>query len=511
MLSSLSSLCTVLGRAAARRPAPVRRARKARLELETLEDRTVPTIVFTPKFGADTISGSPSDGMHSPPVNLIFAGSYWTTPQGQQDASATVNAAKSLLSGPYLSGLTQYGSDGKATFGQSWTDAAFTSTPDNATFNSDLQQYLQGTITSHNVLPGAHTAQTAPIYVVIVDPHQSGGNTAVGWNVWGTYYQWMGDIKMPVNMHMIWVWPGLQSGKVWMDYNTTTLSHELAETMSDPDPNGITVQVPNAVPGGGYQGQIADGEAEMSAYGYSYRLGGVLVQAYWSAKDQAFIVPDVTYGSSGAQSFFADPVWDGSTFMGTYNLRIVGDQLGTNYADNIAVAGTANTSVVMNNESAVFDAGTVNSINVDTKGGSNNVQVSGLLSGVTLNLDSSGWLSNDAIVIGANGSLAGIQGTVNIANTSGQSSVVIDDVNDGARAITVTDHSIAYSGLATINYKAAYQQNGYTHGISALRIEDANAANQIDALSVGALTETTLDWYPQDNLFGPAKNKIQLM
>src|SRR5262245_36282722 len=125
MFPSLAPLRNLWGRHTAkprtRRPAPARKRRQSRLELEALEDRTVPTIVFTPQSGGDVIApGSTNDGMQHPTVNVIFSGSYWTTAQGQQDETALLNSAKSIMSGPYLSGLTQYGSDGQANFGMSW-------------------------------------------------------------------------------------------------------------------------------------------------------------------------------------------------------------------------------------------------------------------------------------------------------------------------------------------------------------------------------------------------------
>ena len=90
-----------------RRPSAQQRAR---LALEALEDRTVPTVLFIPTFGAETVQGS-NEGMISPSVHLIFSGSSWT----QQSEQALLNSVASILAGPYLSGLTQYGSDGKAT------------------------------------------------------------------------------------------------------------------------------------------------------------------------------------------------------------------------------------------------------------------------------------------------------------------------------------------------------------------------------------------------------------
>ena len=138
---------------------------------------------------------------------------------------------------------------------------------------------------------------------------------------------------------------------------------------------------------------------------------------------------------------------------------------------------------------------------------------------MTLNIDSTGN-SNDTVVIGAGGSLMGIQGTVNIANHSGQTSVIINDTLDGARIITVTDHSVDYAGLATINYDAGYlDMAGNKHGVTSLTVEEG-AGSPIDVESVGALTNTSVywevglegfgRWFP-GLLYGPAANKVHVI
>jgi len=70
-LAQLRNLCG--GRPARRgRPSPVR-SRKARLQIEALEERAVPTVVFMPHFGAETLAaGSTNDGMQHPTVNVVF-------------------------------------------------------------------------------------------------------------------------------------------------------------------------------------------------------------------------------------------------------------------------------------------------------------------------------------------------------------------------------------------------------------------------------------------------------
>src|SRR5262249_18532658 len=128
------------------------RSRKASLQVEVLEQRDVPTIAFVPHFGAETVAlGSANAGTLNPTVNVIFSGPFWNTTIGQQDEATIINSTKAILSGPYLSGLTQYGSDGKATFGQSWNDPA---TLPKSPSQSQIQGFLQNSITAHGAYPG---------------------------------------------------------------------------------------------------------------------------------------------------------------------------------------------------------------------------------------------------------------------------------------------------------------------------------------------------------------------
>src|SRR6516164_1097690 len=81
------------------------RRRKTLLQLEQLEDRTVPTVVFQPHFSGERVTtGSVKDGMTSPPVELIFWGNFSTDQVFQLG-----NLAGTVLSSPYLSSLQQYG------------------------------------------------------------------------------------------------------------------------------------------------------------------------------------------------------------------------------------------------------------------------------------------------------------------------------------------------------------------------------------------------------------------
>jgi hypothetical protein len=513
MLTSLS-LRDIWSRRVARRPAPARKGRRTWLALEALEDRSVPTVVFTPRFGPETVTGS-NDGMQNPSVNLIFSGPYWNTPQGQLDEKALINSTKSILSGPYLSGLTQYGSDGRATFGQSWNDSAtVASNPSPAA----LYVFLQNSMTWHtSAWPGFSDWQHAPIYVVVSDPQSSAGFNG-GWNAQGEF--WVPNpFFLPIveNMHMVYVGTRVTSGgSVSKDPFTSVLSHELVETISDPDPldgNGITVRAPAALPAP-LKGDNQIGDNEPAAQRYGYRLNGVWVQPYWSQRDYAFIVPD-----GNTQNVFLDPIWQYNpaqntySFSNTYNLGVSGDQLGANYADIVLVNRSPNTGgvqVIMNGEGVEFDAGAIGAATVNTGGGTDLVRVAGLPSGVTLNVTSTRQ-SNDLVVVGSGGSLAAIQGTVNVTNSSGQTKLFVDASSDGARSITMTDNSLTFWGLTTINYGGGTRwTDGGVRGVTDLEVWDGKGENFVDVESVPSLTSVTLWAQTGDVIEGPAVGQIHV-
>jgi hypothetical protein len=484
------------------------RLRNASLHVEALEERAVPTIAFTPHFGAETTSGTTSYSLQSPTVNFVFSGSYWNTAQGQQDEAGLISSARSIMSGPYLSGLTQYGSDGKALFGRSWNDPTTVASNPSTTA---LQTFLQSSITNHNAAPGSNDWQHAPIFVVVSDPSSSAGSNS-GWNGPGNFVQnitWQlpwGSVQIPINENIRMVWLSTGAGSdthIWKDGFTDLFSHELAESMAP----AIVVTTPTGLPASvkGDQ-QIADNEPDGGRY--QYRLGGNLVQAYWSSRDGAFIVPD-----GNSQSFFLDPNWTGSSFNGNFNLRLQGDQLGVNYGDNIRVdAFGSNSSATMNNQTAVFEPGQVKAINIDTRGGYNNVRIAEVAAGVSVNVDSSG-LSNDFVVVGSDsGSLAGIQGPVNIANNSGHTWLEVYDTADGPRHITITDHSVAVDGLATITYEAGFQwtSTGPVDGVTTVEVDDGLGPNMIEVDSVPTLTDVMVLGSSADVMYGPAANKAHL-
>jgi hypothetical protein len=337
MTSLASSLFGSIG--ARRTGGPSKRRRTSfRPEVGTLEERVVQTVLFNPVFGAESVipSSNPS-GLYTvlnhPAVDVIFWGAavpvasplgssvtmvnYWSTAKGQAEAAAFTNDVKTILNGPYLSGLTQYGSDGTAVWGGSWTDPATTPpagmNPGDSRNAMTIQQEIQHAIdTPGSGIPAPGSA--SPIYVVVTSPNSSGTNNG-GFNFPGTYN------GTPINMVSLGVSANDNGARM------LTFSHELVEDMTDPtgDRFGVQVIPPPGLPASVFSGvgQVADGEPEPPGQAhYSYTLNGVRVQPYWSRSDNAFIVPDSPW-TAGQRKTYMGPVWANPTtanptFTGNY-------------------------------------------------------------------------------------------------------------------------------------------------------------------------------------------------
>jgi hypothetical protein len=302
-----------LSRLFTRSPRPAApRCRSFRPVVEALEQRDVPTVVFNPAFGAETVTG-PNAGMISPRVNFIFSGGYWLTSAGWRDEAQLLHSAQNILGGPYLSGLKQYGSDGHAVISGWWNE--FGTVPSNPSVG-DMETFLTDSINGHHQYPGFNDWRHAPIYVVVSQPATALG-AVLGGNAPGVYTPFPPSFLTPNNeaMHMIWVGTVRQdNGWTCKDEFTSALSHELAETMSDPDLGGIHVSPPAGLPPR-LKGDNQIGDNEPAGLRYGYRLGGDLVQPYWSRADNAYIVPD-----GNRQKFVLNPIWNGPTFTNQYTL-----------------------------------------------------------------------------------------------------------------------------------------------------------------------------------------------
>jgi hypothetical protein len=520
MFSALQKLRSVLGGKSPRAKRPAPRRGKVLLGVETLEMRDVPTVLFTPVFGAETIHGSLSDGMQHPAVNLIFSGPTWSSSQGKQEEAAIIASVQAILNSPYLSGLTEYGSDGKANLGSvTTTSNTVTMTGSGNSTQATLSSVdgvIQAAFFNGFALPGYNDWQHAPIEFVISDP-TSTGNFSHGYNQQG---QWFFPPNYPffqMPAHVVWVGTmtptGSGAGPVDIDRFTVTFSHELVETMSDPDGNGITVTPPAKLPKSILgDGQIGDNEADGQRY--VSRVDGQLVQAYWSNRYQAFIVPD-----GNTQTVTLIGIWkeDSATntefFTNTFQLWVNGDQLGPNYADTLylATTNTGNLFVSLNTEGFTFELNEIAQVFVDTGGGVNTVNVYSLPSTLnSLTVESVG--GTDTVNIGQ-GSLHGISSTTNIyiQNPTGQTSVNVNASLDGPVSASITSNTVTVEDV-NIHYQASPHRNPITkrfqvNGTAAIDIDLADYSN-VYAASVGTSISVEVGLY--DTVKGPAAGLLNV-
>jgi hypothetical protein len=286
---------------------PSARRREMHLTLQVLEDRTVPTVVFQPNFSGTTVTSDSSAYQYSlsgEQVSLIFAGSYWQTTQGKADQKTLTSDVTTLLGSPYLTGLAQYEPDGLITLPSLYTaiydpnaiaiDKRSGTANYNYPTNGGVNNYFGNQLTKYPSLvpPGSPSGQQQPLYVVFNDPAHSGDGQADYGENWY-------DAN---NNHCIYVatLAGAHGG-VNINQATETFGHELAEATA----SSVVVNDPGNLKAGS---QICDNEGE-NGIGYEAPVDGIMVQAYWSQKDGAWIVPD---GSSTTTSL--RPIWSHKQF-----------------------------------------------------------------------------------------------------------------------------------------------------------------------------------------------------
>src|SRR5579884_1444726 len=260
-----------------------RRPTSHRLRVRALEKRDLMSVVFYPRFGNESAAYQSGQRLVDPPVYLIYWGSYWT-----HNPTATPTqvdqAAASFLSGPYLTGLSQYGGG----IGDAWFAGSAVDTLDPDPTNGFSMTYLEGIVNSaiNNLgLPNPGATQYLPIYMVVTPPGivsdqaDAGGYHTVGVSssLQELVYGWIGsDGSLPSI--------------------TTVLSHEVVESISDPLVSGWPLGGITVTPGVNYTGIPGNELADNEAQNYTAILNGVTVQSYWSQQDEEFVVPDGTQG-----------------------------------------------------------------------------------------------------------------------------------------------------------------------------------------------------------------------
>ncbi len=493
---------------------PAKPAPRARLQVETLEERTVPTVGFKSALGGDTIfwqqgngAGQPANQvvtapitynpgvLNNPEVDLIFWGKSWTQATAQQ----YYNDAKTMLQSSYTSALKDYGSDGLARIGGFTIDNSQAPTLGPVAATQEVQKIVP--TMAGWAKPTQTSAVSSPIYVVVFD--NGGGNGGNGPDKYvppPVKQQHTPPRSQPPSqpvLAMNHIWMGGNAGE---DAFTEILSHEIAERISA-GVGGILMKATNANTDGEFQNaQIADNEPDGP---YNYRINGsVAVQAYWSLAAKEFVVPD---GDPG-HLYELTPSWSNvstnPSFNGTFTLTLTpapGDTITLSETKD----GNGNNviNVTWNGHTDTFDSDVnkLTGIAVNLPQGRATVNVQGSVSDVPVTITVGGSGTSSNVTVG-DGNVRGMNSPVTVTSTGGTVNLTVDDSadNSGPTAnLALGSGTDKLTGLGTggVTFSAANVTPTIRIGQGSLTVDDS-ASTADRAINVSKSAVTVGVWAP---------------
>jgi len=442
--------------------------------VEILESRTMFNAVFSSVFGPETLKGDGGQRLTHPEVVLVFWGKFWGSATSASTTSV-YNAVKKELGTDFLDVTKQYGTSGSATLSPSI--GYISANPTNHGFDGgDIDNVVSQAI-SNGQVPSLPT--NGAIYEVITPPgYGSSVANASGFN----------DEKS--NTFETWVSSGGKTG-LSIDNVTLVLSHETAESMTDPGGNGIEFNPSPSDPVGGSGNQIGDYEGNA----YSFREpDGILVQPLWSAKDNSWDV-----GDGNKQNFYISPVWKGSKFTGIYGLLLQGGQVDGGYNPNTYTLSngidsanrSADVKATLNGESEYFDQGKLNNItiNFDSRGTLDVANIDGVTASSPVLING----NNSGVANIGDGSTQTIFSSVTINNVQ---ATFVNDSKDSRSGLSGTISKSSVTGFGLPN-SVAINYNQYFRDGTSLSVYGGAGANT--DLITGTSATYGVNLYPGTN------------
>jgi hypothetical protein len=453
--------------------AQTRALKRARPTLEGLEGRAVPTVIFGDPMTSLQIGANNSEVQSSVKVELVFWGSGWTASQ----ESTVTTKVQSLLSGPYMDKLSQYGvHHGKL----DQTYSIQSSDPPSAFTDDDITGLLEtkfqdGTIA---IPKSTVTGPSNELYIVLPQVGSTSSGSGDVAALGGRHdtkkdasYKDAQFQPKPFNYSFAWVInPSTGSGTdltdAGVDQLTDIISHELVEAATDAGPNYQGWQFST----GGYS-EIADGFGEQ----FGYRLGDVYVSPYWSQSDHAFVVPDgnrqkflVSVPASVVLSYQSGDTtqainWklvlygDQRTVAGSNGQSVLtNDDITVNYAldpghqiDQIVVTQNGET-VQLDRTYFPWDSThspTLKEIDINPKSGTNTVDVESNPANVPVKVNLTG--SDDTLSVSLNGqNLGNIKApiTYNQSSTTTSTAHLYDAYSPGSHVFSIQQKVVQRDG-----------------------------------------------------------------
>ena len=405
--------------------------------LECLEDRTVPAILFHQGVSA-TISDHnpgqpPGPVLTSPQVELVFWGSNWNSGSNPALRINVTIAVTDLIQSSYIGRLSQYGVGNGVLVGPPIT---ITSTSPGTNFtNANVKTMLSSNI------GGSIPYHSNWLYMVIPQP----GSTDPTENLGGEHS--VGSAPGNGNFYYGWT---TNTGTNPLDGITTRFSHEYVEAATDP--SGTTWQLD---PRGAVSwNEISDGEAQ----NYTFRVDNYLVQSYYSAVDNAYVVPN-----GSVKNFL----------VSTTGVLTLQDPPYTSSTLEVSRVGNG-VFAKIDQSTAQFDPAKITGITViGAQGDFIFIDQTGADAPVTVN-----GSGNSTVRVGQSGSVQGIKGLVNINPSSGTVALNVDASSDPAGNFTLTVANIAYLAPAPIYFSRlrALSINASSHGSNIITVQTTPAA-----------------------------------
>jgi hypothetical protein len=257
------------------------------LRLEELEDRRVLSVAYL---------GGPM--LRNVSVETVYYGDAWQSMPGLAQQARTLDQfVRDITNSTYMDMLSEYGV-GRGSF-RRHDDIGLAQPGGDAMTITDqsIRDMLDQNIADPNspmTYPDANT-----LYVVFTAPNVA-VDYAVNNNFVG-YHSSFTDSRNEVVSYAVIPYPDAPSDVYNIDAFTPVLSHELAESVTDP-----------TTPQAWFDTTVTDGEGEIGdlAEGNTGRLDGYLVQAEWSAVQQSAVLPyDATLVDGQAEvSLASEPV-----------------------------------------------------------------------------------------------------------------------------------------------------------------------------------------------------------
>jgi hypothetical protein len=455
--------------------------------LDALEPRVVPTVVFSPLYGTEQTTDGNGWKVPNATIQLVFWGSYWNTTQGVTDEFRDITDATSLSSSGYFSGLQQY-VGGVPHVSVASTAVVDTSSPgppgsvNDATMGADVTGELELAVFRGPVPAPRSFGSSTPLYVVItppttVDTNDGGLSYDVGWNTNETLLVPTSSQPYAATVPLVWC-----SSPSSADQVSTTLGHELAEVMTDPssDGAGITLNQGATESKDPLYDKAADNQiGDHEARDWGYRIAsGMLVQPYWSQRDQAYIAPDgnsfqFNVGGGTHTTQFSEGSGSTLTILGGQNGLFTNDTVTLDQSNGVVTA-------TYDGQTVQFDSGAIKNVNVDEVGfGSLNVNITGSWSDskatqTPITVVASPLNATTINVTAAAGALASLpHGLLNVYDAANKSTLTINDQADASNHSWTLNGGIdGIDGQPLVTYAAG--------GPSQLTVNTGAGTNDVD-------------------------------